>query len=282
MKRIICAVLFIVLLLSLTACGKMPELNAEFNDQTGGVDVTADRVRNGYAIGHIFLEEGECLVVSPLLDKGYFLLDVSPAQTPEEPALHLRVEGRAMSSYALDPGEYELRLSVEKTTTGTLSIMPYNAAELAAQDAALSEILEGGGADAEGLDLTGALPEIPELGNDDYYDVATSVGRALVEITAYNVRQFCLDNDMESLSEVIRYPIDINGRQIADAAEFVQYTAEHPFEESFLKSIEAETCRDMFANSQGISMADGYIWLGQVEENGVHVIKIISFSAFQE
>ena len=154
MKKTIILALSLALLLTLTACSG-GELNAKFDPQTGGVEITADNASRGLAVGELTLGEGECLVVSPLLDKGYFLLELRRADDPDRIVESRRVEGRAMSTLALDPGTYELRLSVERRTSGTLSLLPRSQAQVDAENASLIEALENA---FPGFDLGGGVP----------------------------------------------------------------------------------------------------------------------------
>ncbi|MDO4869716.1 MAG: hypothetical protein Q4A65_05460 [Bacillota bacterium] len=53
-----------------------------------------------------------------------------------------------------------------------------------------------------------------------------------------------------------------------------------------MKAMEEETCKDMFTNAQGICMADGQIWLLDLNFDGVEQtddpqLKIIALQGFK-
>lgn len=191
-KRLIGILAAAVLCLALIACGKTPSLITESNEETGGLEVTADRVSETGNSGTITIGEGQCLVVSPMLEKGHLLIRVvavdafNTAMDEEmrdlvsegEPdfavlgdgvVLEEKIEGKQMSAYSAAPGEYYVFVNTEKEkTTGTASIMPYDIEELRKQDAALADTLE------EIPDETGISPtseeteETPEAGSTGF------------------------------------------------------------------------------------------------------------------
>ena len=265
-------------------------LSMEINDKTRGVDVRAEHISEGSVTGSVTVGEGECLIMSPMLDRGSFIVRLFPEGSTEPAIPAAESRGKAMSAYSVSPGSYALEVSVEKRTDGTLSVMPYDEKAYAAENDALAQALSGLGL-TEGLLPEGSLPEnilsdmepadMTGLVPMDRYEVATSVSGPLVEIIAFNVRAACLSGDRESLSKLIRYPIEVNGRVLRNEEEFLEYTAGRSFTAEFIDSMTAETCHDMFANSGGISMADGYVWLGQTTEEGIDTVKIISLSGIE-
>ena len=73
----------------------------------------------------------------------------------------------------------------------------------------------------------------------------------------------------------------MNGKTFHNEEEFLAYTSGRSFTAEFIDSMTVETCHDMFANSGGISMADGYVWLGESAESGIKTVKIISLSGIE-
>ena len=154
----------LLLILLLMSCGKKAAMTSEPNEETGGFEVTAENIYGSGNSGFLEIKEGQCLVISPQLQKGHFVLTVVPADKfdsamEKEPAkavqeinagengsgasLEIVVEGSAMSAYSLEPGEYYVFVMSEKEkTTGTMSVMPYSIEELRAQDAALADTLK--------------------------------------------------------------------------------------------------------------------------------------------
>lgn len=154
----------VVLALALTACGEKPTMGSKINDETGGFDVTAKNVYGTGCSGNVTIAEGECLVVSPVLEKGHFVLTVVPEEemnalmedatsksveeigtddfSPEQ-GMKITVEGKIMQAYAVEPGAYYVFVMTEKEkTTGTMAVMPRSIEELQAENAALTETLQ--------------------------------------------------------------------------------------------------------------------------------------------
>ena len=141
----------ILLLLALTACGAKGTMSAEDNAETGGVDVVCQKAGDGTAVsGYVTIEEGQCLVLSPNLEKGSIQIRASMMEREatasdlgigDEVALDETVSGRVMSTYDLEPGEYMLGIIAKDNPTGTLVILPYSVEDIQAQDEALAEEL---------------------------------------------------------------------------------------------------------------------------------------------
>ena len=153
MKRklfILSAVL--VLALALTACGGATgSMSAEDTGDDGIVKIVCEKAGDGTGVtGYVTIEEGDCLVLSPMLDKGSiqvqaFLMEreatADDLGTAEEAALDETVDGKVMSSYDLDPGEYMLTFTSKDNPTGTLIAMPYSIQEMQEQNDKLEEAL---------------------------------------------------------------------------------------------------------------------------------------------
>ena len=60
---------------------------------------------------------------------------------------------------------------------------------------------------------------------------------------------------------MIRYPITINGTELADADAFLGYMMDKTVAESDRDAMLEEDYLDMFVNGQGICMGSGQIWL---------------------
>ena len=273
-KTIIAAILMAALILAGCSGGK---LTMESNDQTRGVDVRSEHFSEGSVRGNVTVEEGECLIVSPMLDQGYFIIRLTPEGSDE-----LRDFEMGLSIINPDIPRMDFRLD---TVEDALSVMPYDEKAYAAENDALAQALGELGLPEGTLPenyLSGIeLPDMTGLVAADRYEVATSVSGPLVEIIAFNVRAASLSSDWESLSKLILYPIDVNGKTLHNEEEFLSYTAGRSFTAEFIDSMTAETCHDMFANSGGISMADGYVWLGESAESGIKTVKIISLSGIE-
>lgn len=187
-KLTACILAALMLTLTLTACGEASSLATEENEETGGLEVTAEKAYGTGNSGVLTIADGQCLVISPTLKTGHIVVQLTPVdefneamddnpvgtltggsgstaeqETEEEaddaaeaaetaePVLEAKIEGSVMSAYSLAPGEYYVFISTEQEkTTGTVSIMPYDIEELRAQDAALADTLR-------------ELPGVPEI-----------------------------------------------------------------------------------------------------------------------
>lgn len=113
----------------------------------------------------------------------------------------------------------------------------------------------------------------------DAYAVATSMDKAFVESFAMNIREAVLSDNWEWVSDMLAYPFTtFDGTTLDDKEAFLSYMEGKKPEQEFLDSLEAESCEDMFANSSGISMADGYIWFAQINVDGTDMLRIISMT----
>ena len=154
----------IFLIMSLSACGAKTSMEAEFNEGTGGYEVTAENAKDTVCIGSITVSDGECLAVSPNLDKGRMILTVYSAEDFEAAAgdeslealteipggaekhfaLRETITGNDVSVYPLDPGDYYISFAAEdESTSGTLKAMPFSIQEMREQDADLADTLGG-------------------------------------------------------------------------------------------------------------------------------------------
>ena len=154
-KRILALLLGLVLALALAACGSVGTMSAEDMEETGAVSVVCERAGDGTGVSsYVTIEEGQCLVLSPDLEKGSIVVrallmereaTTEDLGTAEEPSLEETVDGRVMSTYDLEPGEYMLTFTSKDNPTGTLLAVPYSRQEIEQQDADLAEILEQAG-----------------------------------------------------------------------------------------------------------------------------------------
>lgn len=106
---------------------------------------------------------------------------------------------------------------------------------------------------------------------EPYYGIATTAPRADVEKFAAEVRQIFLKKDWETLSGMVEYPVRLFGETDAGSREeFLEAMNGHEFPDSSFKAMEDEPCDDLFANGQGIMLADGLIWFRDVNFDGIN------------
>ena len=88
--------------------------------------------------------------------------------------------------------------------------------------------------------------------------------------TAAEVKQLFLQKDWETLSGMMDYPVRLFGETDANnKEEFLAAMNGHEFPDSSFKAMENEPCDDLFANGQGIMLADGLIWFRDVNYDGI-------------
>ena len=108
----------------------------------------------------------------------------------------------------------------------------------------------------------GPAPDMKSVSDPDHYASVTAMDKAQVEtVAAFNARMAYLSEDWFAMADMIRYPITINGTELADADAFLGYMMDKTVSESDRDAMMAETSLDMYVDNQGIRMGDGQIWL---------------------
>ena len=100
---------------------------------------------------------------------------------------------------------------------------------------------------------------------EDHYAMVTDFSVEEVESFAASVRQNVLDGDWEEFAKKVNYPVSIYDRRIGNEGGLVGLTLRNKVKVDFIEQIEKESCRKMFCNWQGICMADGRIWINDVD-----------------
>ena len=153
----------IFLIMSLGACGRKTSLmEAEFNDETRGYEVTAENAEETVCTGSITVSDEECIAVSSDLEKGCIIVLAFPAEDlegvsedgfaealsemseddKEGAALRETISGNNVKVYPLAPGNYYIAFITEKeSTSGTLKAMPFSIEELKEQNKQLADTL---------------------------------------------------------------------------------------------------------------------------------------------
>ena len=93
------------------------------------------------------------------------------------------------------------------------------------------------------------------------YSGVTAMNAADVELFAGMVRDAYINADWETIADHARFPIMVDGTEIADADALLALlngkTASDADQEAMVK----ESCHNMFFNGQGICLGDGEIWI---------------------
>lgn len=97
------------------------------------------------------------------------------------------------------------------------------------------------------------------------YTMVTDIPAEEVEAFAASVRQNILEGDWEEFAKKINYPVTIYDRQVGNEGGLVGLMLRNVVKDDFVEEISQESCNQMFCNWQGICMADGRIWINDVE-----------------
>ena len=196
----------VLLALFIAACGQVSAFSTVTNEETGGIDVTAENAGKDTAtVSYITIGEGECLVISPNLTQGSLEVRASlmvreatenDLGTADELSLEETIEGKVMTAYALEPGEYAVGIACAEKTTGTAQIMPCSVEELQAQNAALAAGLADTPFAAEEQIGHETVTEDGVILSDDASDfvlLSEAVPDAILEIRYYSTYNFVGD-----------------------------------------------------------------------------------------
>ena len=171
-KRKKCAGLIAVffLIMSLSACGKKSSMEAVFNAETGGYEVTAENAKETVCTGRITVSGGECLAVSSDLEKGCMIISAYSVEDfkgiakdgfaealsemseddEEKAVLNETISGNNVKVYTMDPGAYYIAFTTEdESTSGIVKAMPFSIEELKEQNKDLADTLGKDAPDAD-------------------------------------------------------------------------------------------------------------------------------------
>ena len=108
----------------------------------------------------------------------------------------------------------------------------------------------------------GPSADMKYVSDPDHYASVTAMDKYDVEtVVGFNVRSWYLSENWYAMADMIRYPITINGVELADADAFLGYMIDKTVSESDRAAMMEEDFLDMFVNYQGIGMGDGEVWL---------------------
>jgi len=119
----------------------------------------------------------------------------------------------------------------------------------------------------------------------DYYSPVTAMEKSEVERLAAAVREAYLVEDWAAIAGMIRYPINMYPDvKVNNAEEFLAYMDGKTVHESDRAVMEAESCRNMFFNGQGICFGDGEIWMNDLHymTDEPPVLEIVAVSGIVE
>ena len=100
---------------------------------------------------------------------------------------------------------------------------------------------------------------------EDHYALVTDIPAVQVEAFAEVVRYNMLEKNWEALKDRIHFPLTVQDEEIQDWQGFLDWVNGYSLYSSSWKKLEEETCTAMFCNWQGIRMADGFLWINDVD-----------------
>ena len=100
---------------------------------------------------------------------------------------------------------------------------------------------------------------------EEHYAMVTNFSVEKVEAFAKVVRHNMLGMNWKALEGKICFPLTVQDRKIQNNQEFVEWIDAFFRYSVFRTRLEQESCEAMFCNWQGICMADGFIWINEVD-----------------
>ena len=192
--------------------------------------------------------------------------------------LTMAYDGTVLTEYTFNSDGSTAEETVTETTNRGKAVFDYEANTLT-----LIEEFETGSTEA--LYVWGPAADMKTVSDPDHYAPVTAMDKFEVEtVVGFNVRTAYLSENWYALADMIRYPITINGTELADADAFLAYMADKTVSEGDREAMLEEDFLDMFVNGQGICMGSGQIWLNDPNymTDAEPVLQIIAISGIVE
>ena len=116
------------------------------------------------------------------------------------------------------------------------------------------------------------------------FAIATTASDDAVKAFATQVQNAIIGYDWATLGGYVKYPITIDGNQVANGDELKALLDDHIISPDFLSAVgQADAPNNMFANGQGICLADGNVWFldenfDGISQNGNPSFKVIAIN----
>jgi hypothetical protein len=175
-----------------------------------------------------------------------------------------------------DKKDDKSKKEAKKTTDATTEATTEATTAAATTEAAAADTTEAAAEEKAADDSNSGSSD-----DSDFYVVATNFDKQTVESYAAEVKKAYTESNYTALSQMILYPITMYPDVTCNNAEdFMNYCEGKSIASADLESMEAETCKDMFANSGGICLGDGQVWIGEDVNTGR--LGIINISGMAE
>ena len=273
-KKALVILILAALLLSLTGCGKSAPAPAEEDGQNPVMNY-AGVYSTDYSAEALVEAEGKenaKITVTYAGSPWFHNVTVMTGRFDSE-SLTMEFDGATLTEYT-----YKSDGSVEQETVGYTD--GKGRAVFNPEDGTLIITEEFESGNIETLFVWGPSPDMKYVSDPDRYASVTAMDKAQVEtVVGFNVRTWYLSENWYAMASMIRYPITINGTELADDDAFLGYMIDKTIGESDREAMLEEDFLDMFVNYQGIMMGDGEIWLsdpnfGTDEEPTLEIIAI--------
>ena len=267
-KKLFVFVLSAVLLLSLTACGSAPatetEAPATEPQVTEAVETPAEDGQNPVMnfVGVYHADDSiEALVEADGMENAR--ITVTWAGSPwfhtqtvltghfDPETLTLAFSGTTLTEHTYKSDGSVGEETVSDSESSGKAVFNYEANTLTITEDDVDTVYEWGPA-----------ADMKFVSDPEHYASVTAMDKFQVEtVVGFNVRTNYLSENWYALADMIRYPIEINGTELADADAFLGYMMDKTVAESDRDAMLDEDLLDMFVNGQGICMGSGQIWL---------------------
>lgn len=163
-----------------------------------------------------------------------------------------------------DTSSSKAEATTEATTQATETTTEATTAVTEAATEAATEATTAAEVTGDSVDSDETEPEANEYGEAGYYVVCTNIDKKTVEEFAASVKETYLQEDWAGLSKMVTYPITMYPDvTVNNADEFLSYMENKTISSEDKSVIEDENCINLFANSTGICLGSGQIWIGE-------------------
>lgn len=101
------------------------------------------------------------------------------------------------------------------------------------------------------------------------------------EVNAYakKIQKMILLKKWNNVANEVKYPVLVSSKLIKTKKEFCNYKFDKVLTKSFYQALKKEKCDSLFNNYQGAMLADGQVWINEVENgSGKKALKIIAIN----
>ena len=110
-----------------------------------------------------------------------------------------------------------------------------------------------------------------QAGASGTYAAVTTAADDKVEAYATQVQNAIIAYDWSQLGDMINFPISIDGNQVSNKDELINLLNDHIISPDFISAVgQPDVPKNLFANGQGICMADGNVWFYDTNFDGIN------------